>query len=115
MVDIIDLAKDFQVSTDAIFWRLVNLKVLKRETVENLIKDPKRKELDRTMRQSLYAKMDVGKYPERYISLCCRSLIEGKISRGVFARYLDIDRVDIDSFLNKFGFQENNYEEIAAA
>ena len=57
LVDIIDLAKDFQVSTDAIFWRLVNLKVLKRETVENLVKDPKRKELDRTMRQSLYAKM----------------------------------------------------------
>ena len=61
------------------------VKVLKRETVENLIKDPKRKELDRTMRQSLYAKMDVRKYPERYVSLCCRCLIEGKISRGVFA------------------------------
>ena len=115
LVDIIDLAKDFQVSTDAIFWRLVNLKVLKRETVENLIKDPKRKELDRTMRQSLYAKMDVSKYPERYVSLCCRCLIEGKISRGVFASYLDIDRADIDSYLNKFGFRENNYEEIVAA
>jgi Zn-dependent peptidase ImmA (M78 family) len=115
LIDIIDLAKDFQVSTDAIFWRLVNLKVLKRETVENLIKDPKRKELDRTMRQSLYAKMDVSKYPERYVSLCCRCLIEGKISRGVFASYLDIDRADIDSYLNKFGFRENNYEEIVAA
>jgi hypothetical protein len=34
LVDVIDLAKDFQVSTDAIFWRLVNLKVLKRETLE---------------------------------------------------------------------------------
>lgn len=113
LVDIIDLAKDFQVSTNAIFWRLVNLKVFKRETVENLIKDPKRKELDRTMRRSLYDKMEVSKYPERYVSLCCRSLIEGKISRGVFASYLTIDRADIDSFLNKFGFRENNYEEIA--
>ena len=105
----------FQVSTDAIFWRLVNLKVLKRETVENLIKDPKRKELDRTMLRSLYAKVDVGKHPERYVSLCCRCLIEGKISRGVFASYLNIDRADIDSYLNKFGFREINYEEIAAA
>lgn len=113
LVDIIDLAKDFKVSTDAIFWRLVNLKVLKRETVENLIKDPKRREMDRTMRQSLYAKMDVSKYPERYVSLCCRCLIEGKISRGVFASYLAIDRADIDSYLNKFGFRENNYEELA--
>ena len=115
LVDIIDLAKDFLVSTDAIFWRLVNLKVFKRETVENLLKDPKRKEMDLTMRQSLYVKMSVRKYPERYVSLCCRCLIEGKISRGVFASYLDIDRADIDSYLKKFGFRENNYEEIAAA
>ena len=115
MVDIIDLAKDFQVSTDAIFWRLVNLKVFKREMVEKLVTDPKRKELDRTMRRSLYAKMDVGKYPGRYVSLCCRCLIEGRISRGVYASYLDIDRADVDSYLNKFGFRENNYEEIAVA
>jgi Zn-dependent peptidase ImmA (M78 family)/DNA-binding XRE family transcriptional regulator len=114
-VDIIDLAKDFQVSTDAIFWRLVNLKVFKRQIVENLLKDPKRKELDRTMRKSLYAKMKISEYPERFVSLCCRCLLEGKISRGVFANYLKIDRADIDSFLNKFGFRENNYEEIAAA
>jgi Zn-dependent peptidase ImmA (M78 family)/DNA-binding XRE family transcriptional regulator len=114
-VDIIDLAKDFQVSTDAILWRLVNLKVFKRQIVENLLKDPKRKELDRTMRKSLYAKMKISEYPERFVSLCCRCLLEGKISRGVFANYLKIDRADIDSFLNKFGFRENNYEEIAAA
>jgi len=48
-------------------------------------------------------------------ALCCRCLIEGKISRGVFASYLDIDRADIDSYLNKFGFREKNYEEIAVA
>jgi hypothetical protein len=59
--------------------------------------------------------MDVSKYPERYVSLCCRCFIEGKISRGVFASCLDIDRADIDSYLNKFGFRENNYEEIVAA
>ena len=67
------------------------------------------------MRQSLYAKIDVSKYPEKYVSLCCRCLIEGKITRGVFASYLDIDRADIDSYLNKFGFRENNCEEIPAA
>jgi len=77
------------------------------------VKDPKRKEMDRTMRQSLYGKMSVRKYPERYVSLCCRCLTEGKISRGVFASYLDIVRADIDSYLNKFGFRENNYEKIA--
>jgi hypothetical protein len=76
---------------------------------------PKRKEMDLTMRKSLYANMDVRTYPERYVSLCCRCLIEGKISRGVFSTYLEIDRSDIDSYLDNFGFRENNREEIAAA
>ena len=115
LVDIIELAKEFEVSTDAILWRLVNLNVLKKETVQNLIEDPKRKELDRTLRRPLYGKTAVSKYPERYISLCCRCLLEGKISRGVFANYLEIDRADVDSYLDKFGFRENNYEEIASA
>jgi hypothetical protein len=109
------LAKEFEVSTDAIFWRLVNLKVLKKEQVEKTIQNPKHKELDRTLRRQLYAKVIVSKYPERYISLCCRCLMEGKISRGVFAKYLEIDRADVDSYLNKSGFQENNYEEFASA
>ncbi|MBW1693951.1 MAG: ImmA/IrrE family metallo-endopeptidase [Deltaproteobacteria bacterium] len=115
LVDIIELSKDFEVSTDAISWRLVNLKVLKKEQVQKIIQHPKRKELDRTLRRCLLTAGAVNKYPERYISLCCRCLMEGKISRGVFAKYMEINRADVDSYLNKFGYQENNYEEIASA
>ena len=114
-VDIVELAKEFQVSTDAIFWRLVNLKVLKKERVKKIIHDPKRKELGRALRRQIYSKDVVSKFPERYISLCCRCLMEGKISRGIFAEYLGIERTDIDSYLDQFGFRENNYEEIASA
>jgi Zn-dependent peptidase ImmA (M78 family)/transcriptional regulator with XRE-family HTH domain len=115
LVDIIELAKEFEVSTDAIFWRLVNLKVLKKELVQKIIQDPKQKELNHTLRRQLYTKDVVNKYPERYISLCCRCLMEGKISRGIFAKSMEIDRAEVDSYLNKFGFRENNYEEIASA
>jgi len=112
LVDIIELSKDFEVSTDAISWRLVNLKVLKKGQVQKIIQHPKRKELDRTLRRRLLTAGTVNKYPERYISLCCRCLMEGKISRGVFAKYMEINRADVDSYLNKFGYQENNYEEM---
>ena len=115
LVDIVELAKEFEVSTDAIFWRLVNLKVLKKERVQKIIHDPKRKELGRALRRQLYSKDVVNKFPERYISLCCRCLMEGKISRGIFAKYMGIERTDIDSYLDQFGFRENNYEEIASA
>jgi Zn-dependent peptidase ImmA (M78 family)/transcriptional regulator with XRE-family HTH domain len=114
LVDIIELAKDFGVSTDAISWRLVNLKILKKEKVQKIIQHPQRKKLDRTLRRHLYTKGVAQKYPERYISLCCRCLMEGKISRGVFSKYMQINRADVDSYLNKVGYQENNYEEIAS-
>jgi len=107
-------AKDFGVSTDAISWRLVNLKILKKEKVQKIIQHPQRKKLDRTLRRHLYTKGVAQKYPERYISLCCRCLMEGKISRGVFSKYMQINRADVDSYLNKVGYQENNYEEIAS-
>ena len=115
LVDMIELAKEFSVSTEAILWRLVNLNILKKESVQQVLDDPRRKEMDRISRQHIYSKTFVSKYPERFISLSCRCLMEGKISRGVFAKYLEIDRAEIDDFLDKFGFMENNYEEIASA
>ncbi len=41
--------------------------------------------------------------------------MEGKISRGAFAEYLEISRADIDGYLRDEGFVERNYAKIAAA
>jgi len=84
-VDIIELAKDFGVSTEAILWRLVNLKKLTQPQVKKFLADPNFRNLDRTMRKGLYKEQKLLKFPTRYISLACRCLMEGKISRGTFA------------------------------
>jgi len=42
-------------------------------------------------------------------------MLEGKISRGTFAEYLEIDRAEIDKYLVGAGFMEQNYEKIAVA
>ena len=47
--------------------------------------------------------------------LACRCLMEGKISRGTFAEYLEIDRAEIDDYLDDAGFVERNYAKIATA
>jgi len=112
-VDIIELAKDFGVSSEAILWRLVNLKRLPRTKVQKILGDPKFRNLDRTMRRGLYEKPT--KFPVRFVSLACRCLMEGKISRGTFAEYLEIDRSEVDDHLNAMGFAEENYEKIAVA
>ncbi|MBW1707605.1 MAG: ImmA/IrrE family metallo-endopeptidase [Deltaproteobacteria bacterium] len=115
LIDIIELAKDFGVSTEAILWRLVNLKVLKKSQAQKFLDNPDFHNVDRNMRRRLYDRDRPSKFPSRFISLACRSLMEGKISRGTFAEYLEIDRAEIDAYLNDAGFVEENYAKIAAA
>jgi Zn-dependent peptidase ImmA (M78 family)/transcriptional regulator with XRE-family HTH domain len=114
-VDIIELAKDFGVSSAAILWRLVNLNRLKKSQVQKILDDSDFRDVNRTRRQSLYSEDKPSKFPSRFISLACRCLLEGKISRGTFAEYLEIDRVEIDDYLEAAGFVEVNYAKIATA
>ena len=114
-VDIIELAKDFGVSSEAILWRLVNLDRLKKSQVQKILDDPDFRDVDRTRRRSLYSEGKPSKFPSRFISLACRCMLEGKISRGTFAEYLEIDRAEIDKYLVEAGFMEQNYEKIAVA
>ena len=41
--------------------------------------------------------------------------MEGKILKGTFAEYLEIDRAEIDDYLDDAGFVEGNYAKIATA
>lgn len=114
-VDIIDLATDFEVSTEAILWRLVNLKKLKETQVKRILAESDFRDLDRTMRRGLSEEYKTAKFPARFTSLACRCLMEGKISRGTFAEYLEIERFEVDDYLSEMGFAEENYEKIAFA
>ena len=114
-VDIIELAKDFGVSTEAILWRLVNLNKLKKSQARKILDDSSFRDLDRTLRRELHEEYKTSRLPARYISLACRCLVEGKISRGTFAEYLEINRADVDEYLAEAGFVEENYEKIAVA
>ncbi|MBN2178249.1 MAG: ImmA/IrrE family metallo-endopeptidase [Deltaproteobacteria bacterium] len=114
-VDIIELAKDFGVSTEAILWRLVNLNKLKKSLVLKILDDSSFRDLDRTLRRELHEEYRPSRLPARFISLACRCLVAGKISRGTFAEYLEINRADVDDYLAEMGFAEENYEKIAVA
>ena len=115
LIDIIELAKEFGVSTEAILWRLVNLKKLKKSQAQRVLDNPKFRDLDSNMRRKLYDSDSPPKFPSRFISLACRCLMEGKISRGAFAEYLEIDRAEVDDYLDAAGFVEGNYAKIATA
>ncbi|MFO7665093.1 MAG: helix-turn-helix domain-containing protein [Desulfobacterales bacterium] len=114
IIDIIELAKEFGVSSEAVLWRLVNLKIIKKTLALKVLETPNFRDLDRDMRQGLSGKEKTSKFPSRFISLACRCLMEGKISRGTFAAYLEIDRTEIDDYLTAAGFGEENYAKIDA-
>lgn len=115
VIDIIELAKEFGVSTEAILWRFVNLKKLKKSQAQRVLDNPRFRDFDRNMRRKLYNSDRPSKFPSRFTFLACRCLMEGKISRGTFAEYLEIDRAEIDDYLETAGFGEENYAKIAAA
>jgi XRE family transcriptional regulator, fatty acid utilization regulator len=115
LVDIIELAKEFGVYSEAVLWRLVNLKKLKKGQVEKILGDSEFRNLDRGLRRGLNEEHLPEKFPQRYVSLACRCLMEGKISRGLFAEYMEIDLSGIDDYLSVAGYAVKNYEKIAAA
>jgi len=114
-IDIIEIAKAFGVSTEAVLWRLVNLKIFKKSQAQKVLNAHKFRDLDRNSRKIFYENAKPSKFPSRFISLASRCLMEGKISRGTFAEYLEIDRVEIDDYLEGVGFVEGNYAKIVAA
>ncbi len=115
IADVIELAKEFGVSTEAILWRLVNLRVLSKKEVEKQLADPALRTTDRAMRRPLSAQETPEEFPSRYVFLAYKAMAEGKISRGVLARYLDIDGAEVDEYLSMHGFAEDAYEKIASS
>ena len=114
-IDLIELAIDFKVSLDAITWRLLNLQIITNEQKDEIFSNPSYKKMYHTIWNSYYKSEYISKFPTRYISIACRCLLEGKISRGTFANYLEIDRAEVDDTLTKLGYIEANYEEVIAA
>jgi Zn-dependent peptidase ImmA (M78 family)/transcriptional regulator with XRE-family HTH domain len=112
--DLIDVAREFGVSTQALVYRMVTLRLIQWEQAEALVKSDDLLMLDRRSRKSEGDKIPVS---ERFILLAVKCLRKALISRGKFAELLNIDRVDIDEVIESYGLTEAEGEsvEIVAA
>lgn len=112
--DLIDVAREFGVSTQALVYRMVNLHLIQWEQADALVKSDDLLMLDRRIRKGEGDKAPVS---ERFILLAVKCLRKGLISRGKFAELLNIDRVDIDEVIESYGLTELEGEsvEIVAA
>jgi Zn-dependent peptidase ImmA (M78 family)/transcriptional regulator with XRE-family HTH domain len=108
----IEIAREFGVSIEALLWRLVNLNLIRKDTVKNELSKGNIKDLDRKSRYSDWE----GERPylsSRYISLAIKAFQMGKISKAKFAEYVDKKFSEVSSFLKKYGYDENEDYSVA--
>jgi len=101
-LNLVEIARDFNVSIEALLWRLVNLGLLKKENIQ-----------DKKHRHTGWAKTEKPHLSNRYISLAIKAFHLGKISKGKLAEYVGENYSAISSFLNKYGYDENEDYSVA--
>lgn len=107
--DLVGIARDFDVSTSALLYRLLNLQRLDKETVERLLADQEFKKIDRsTMHQRWWDPPDI---PERFVRLAFLAYQKGRCSRAKLASYLNVSLIDLSDFIEEYGLIEGeNYQ-----
>lgn len=112
-LNLVHIARDFDVSIEALLWRLVNLGLLKRENIQEELEKETIKDVDKKNRHSDWAETVKPHLSNRYISLAIKAFHLGKISKGKLAEYVGENYSAIPSFLNKYGYDENEDYSIA--
>ena len=110
-IDVINIARDLDVSTSALLWRMVSLRYLTKEIVEKVLTDPGFKELDKsTMAEKWW---EPPPLPERFVRIAFKAYALGKLSRLALADYLGKSLIDLDAALADYGInaeEESFYE-----
>jgi len=103
--DLIAIAGDFNVSTQALLWRMLNLRLLPREQVHALLDDPELHRQDVAMRRGQWW-WSPPPLPERYVRLSFLAWQQGHLARARLAEYLETDLAELDDFLASYGLRE---------
>jgi Zn-dependent peptidase ImmA (M78 family)/transcriptional regulator with XRE-family HTH domain len=101
--DIVDIAIDFGVSAKALLYRLAFINFIKWEMADSIANDEELAEVSKEKR----AQKGKASRSDRFVALAVRCLRKGIISRGKFAELLDIDRSDIDDYIENTGMMES--------
>ena len=107
--DIVDVAREFGVSTQALLYRMANMRLIEWEKANDLAKNDELMMIDRRVRRDTNYEAPTS---QRFILLAVKCLRKGLISRGKFSELLNIDRADIDEALEFWGLSEVEGESI---
>jgi Zn-dependent peptidase ImmA (M78 family)/transcriptional regulator with XRE-family HTH domain len=98
--NLVEIAREFGVSIDALLWRLVNLRRLEHNTVRQALASNNLRAIDKASFPSWDREARV---PERYIRLCHLAYRKGKIGLAKLAEFLDTSIVDLAEQVHETG------------
>jgi len=104
-VSLIDIAREFDVSTSALLWRLHNIDALDKGTIASLLNDRAFKELDKAYRAGHW--WQPPDIPSRFVRLAFTAYQKGQLSRTKLAEYLKIGLADLSGVLLEYGFDDH--------
>lgn len=103
-VDLIEIAREFDVSTEALLWSLVHLNRLEQAEVERVLADPRFRAMDRDTMSERW--LQPPTLPERFVILAFLAFQKGKISRPRLAQLLRTSLIDLEKTLMEYGLEE---------
>ena len=105
--DLIGIAREFHVSTEALVWRLVNLNRFDRNAAQALLQNSDFKAQDKAYRRGAWS--SPSPFPEAYVMAGFLAYTEGMMSRTRLAEYLDVSLIDLGTTLEQYGLSEGDY------
>ena len=108
-INIVGVAREFNVSTEALLYRMLNLRVIDKKTVDELLGNSAFRALDRSTMQSRWG--NPPPIPERFVRLAFTAFQKGNLSRTRLAEYLNTSLVDLTDKLLEYGLDDReNYK-----
>ncbi len=105
--DLIAIAREFRVSTEALLWRLVELRQLRRKDVQTVLDNEEFRALDRSERRGAW--FDPPPKPESYVRAGFLAYTQGRMSRARLAQYLGVSLIDLARCLEQYGLSEGEF------
>jgi Zn-dependent peptidase ImmA (M78 family)/DNA-binding XRE family transcriptional regulator len=107
--DLIEVGREFGVSTEALLYRLLHLGFFQKDVVDSLLEDDNFRSLDKSFRLTDWWKPpDI---PERFGRLAFVAYQKGKLSRARLAEYLNTSLIDLSNTLLEYGLDDRkNYQ-----
>lgn len=102
--NLVGIARVFGVSTVALLYRLLNLKLLARETVDSLLNNELFRGIDKSTMAPCW--WTPPKIPERFVRLAFVAYQKGKLSKTKFVQLMDCSLFDLSDFLREYGFDD---------